>query len=120
MPIQNEELNQFKPGESGNPSGRPRGTKNLSTILREMLQEEIEVDVNGNKEKKTLSDVLVRKLIQKANSGDVRALTEIFDRTEGKAKQEIDQKTEHSGSIDITWEEPKIQPGQHKGPVSDI
>lgn len=35
-------------------------------------------------------------------------------------KAEVDQKTEHSGSIDITWEEPKVQPGQHKGPVSDI
>lgn len=89
MPIQNEELNQFKPGESGNPSGRPRGTKNLSTILREMLQEEIEVDVNGKKEKKTLSDVLVRKLLKKANDGDVRAIQEVFDRTEGKAKQEV-------------------------------
>lgn len=32
-----------------------------------------------------------------------------------KDKQEIDQKTEHSGSIDITWEEPKVQHSPDKG-----
>ena len=35
-------------------------------------------------------------------------------------KQEIDQKTEHSGSIDITWEEPDLRPRQDQGPTSDI
>lgn len=27
---------QFKPGESGNPAGKPKGTKHLSTIIREI------------------------------------------------------------------------------------
>lgn len=30
-------------------------------------------------------------------------------------KQEIDQKTEHSGSIDITWQEPQIPDTDNKG-----
>lgn len=30
-------------------------------------------------------------------------------------KQEIDQKTEHSGSIAITWEDPKLPDSQDKG-----
>lgn len=30
-------------------------------------------------------------------------------------KQEIDQKTEHSGSIDITWQEPPVSNSDDKG-----
>lgn len=32
-----------------------------------------------------------------------------------KDKQEIDQKTEHSGSIDITWQEPPVPNSDDKG-----
>lgn len=93
-----------------NKEGRPKGSKNLSTILREMLNEEVEVSIDGRKEKRTFQDVIIRKLIKKANDGDMRAIQEIFDRIEGKATQSIDQKTEHSGGIDITWAEPPKKP----------
>ena len=38
MPFPNTET-QFKPGESGNPNGRPAGSKNLATIIRELEDE---------------------------------------------------------------------------------
>ena len=38
---------QFKPGESGNPKGRPKGTKNLATDLSEELAEMIVVNEGG-------------------------------------------------------------------------
>lgn len=85
MAIPNEELNQFKPGQSGNPEGRPKGTKNLSTILREMLELEIEVDGV----KITQKDAIIKQLIKKSTAGELNAIQEVFDRTEGKAKQEI-------------------------------
>lgn len=78
---------QFKPGQSGNPKGRPVGARGLSTILREMLEEEIDVNIDGTKQRKQFGDVIIRKLLKKANDGDIRAITEIFDRVEGKAKQ---------------------------------
>jgi len=90
MPIPNEHLNQFKEGESGNPNGRPKGSRNLSTILKEMLEEEIEVEIQGKKEKRQFQEVIIRKLLKKANDGDIRAIEQIFDRTEGKAKQTVD------------------------------
>lgn len=30
---------QFKPGQSGNPSGRPKGSKSLKTYVQEMLRD---------------------------------------------------------------------------------
>jgi hypothetical protein len=32
---------QFKPGQSGNPSGRPKGSQNLQTLFNKVLDEEI-------------------------------------------------------------------------------
>lgn len=55
MPFPNKDT-QFKKGESGNPLGKPVGTKSLSTILKNMLEEEIDVELeDGTKQKKTLS-----------------------------------------------------------------
>jgi len=83
-----------------NKEGRPKGSRNLSTILKEMLSEEIEVVVDGKKEKKQFQDLIIRKLLKKANDGDIRAITEIFDRVEGKAKQEISMNLETRKSVD--------------------
>lgn len=92
-----ENLKPFKKGDDArrNMEGRPKGSRSLSTILREMLDESIEVIENGKKTKKQFKDVLIRKLLKKANDGDMRAIQEIFDRVEGKSKQEI----EHSGEL---------------------
>ena len=94
-----ENLKPFKEGESGNPHGRPKGTRNLSTILKAMLEEDVEVVIDGKKERRQFQEVIIRKLLKKANDGEIRAIIEIFDRVEGKAKQEI--ATEHSGTIEI-------------------
>lgn len=80
-----DNLTPFEPGESGNPAGRPKGTKNLSTILREMLELEIEEDGV----KITQKDAIIKKLIKQSTAGNLRAIQEVFDRTEGKAKQEF-------------------------------
>lgn len=99
---ENIEPYKMKPGETLNPAGRPKGSRNLSTILKEMLDEEIEVNIDGIKSRKQFKEVIIRKLLKKANEGDLRAIQEIFDRVEGKAKQEIEQ----SGGIKIQFADP--------------
>jgi hypothetical protein len=42
---------RFKPGRSGNPRGRPSGSKNLSTLLNEALNEPVIVAENGGQRK---------------------------------------------------------------------
>lgn len=86
----------WKEGDpSPNPSGRPKGSKNLSTILKAMLEEDVEVVIDGKKERRQFQEVIIRKLLKKANDGEIRAIKEIFDRVDGKSKQEV----QHSGEI---------------------
>ncbi len=77
---------RFKPGQSGNPGGRPK-TKLLTQAYRELLEQ---VDP---KERKTLAQKLARKAVQQALKGNLAALKEITDRTEGKSVQPLS----HSG-----------------------
>ena len=49
MPV--HPAHKFKPGQSGNPKGRPKGAKNESTILREIFERKIESQT-GNRSRK--------------------------------------------------------------------
>ncbi len=73
----------FVPGQSGNPSGRPR-TRGLVSPLRAKMAE---VGPDG----RSLEDRLVGVLIQEALKGGQRlaAVAVIFDRLEGRAHQQI-------------------------------
>ena len=48
---------QFKPGQSGNPRGRPKGARNESSILREIFERKIESRSGGRSRKITILDV---------------------------------------------------------------
>jgi hypothetical protein len=75
---------RFKPGQSGNPKGRPKSIT-LSEAYRKMLSQVDETDP----ERRTRAEVLAEQMYIKASSGDVSALREIADRVEGKARQTI-------------------------------
>jgi hypothetical protein len=79
-------LKPFKKGEDErrNTLGRPKKTL-LSEAIREQLAEEM-----PNAPERTVAEVIARTLIKLAISGDVQAIREIADRTEGKPKQAID------------------------------
>lgn len=66
---------QFKKGQSGNPNGRPRGTKNLKTDLLEELQEQIRIKEGGTSRTVSKQRAMVKSLIAKAMQGDPRAAT---------------------------------------------
>jgi hypothetical protein len=84
---------QFKSGQSGNPRGRPRGTKNLATDLQEELSSKIIVR-EGNQERTVSKQrALIKSLSSKALSGDIRAintLVRMIERTLPDEPPEID------------------------------
>jgi len=91
----NENLKPFKKGQSGNPKGKPKGTRNRSTILKKWIKVRVKIKDKANPSLKevrgTVEDEIVLALISKARSGDVQAIKEIMDTLYGKIpdKQQI-------------------------------
>jgi Family of unknown function (DUF5681) len=65
---------RFQKGRSGNPRGRPRGAKNLSTLLNEALNERVLVAANRGRRKITKQQAMITQLVNKAAQGDWRAI----------------------------------------------
>jgi len=64
---------RFQPGHSGNPRGRPSGTRNLETDLREELNEQISVRIGDRSRKVSKQRAILMALMAKALKGDTRA-----------------------------------------------
>lgn len=73
----------FKPGQSGNPAGRPRDA--ITPHLRELAQEQA-----PGKDKRTYGRMVAEMLYAEALGGNVQAAKEILDRLDGKPRQAVD------------------------------
>ena len=66
---------RFKPGQSGNPRGRPKGTKNLKTDLMEELGEKIVIREGDRSQKVSKQRAVVKSLVARTLKGDARSAT---------------------------------------------
>ena len=85
-------------GEIRNPKGKPKGTKNRATLLRQWIEANTKVKdpTSGKEIKVTFEDKIELAIILKALKGDVAAYKEIKDTLYGKLAEKIETK-----SIDI-------------------
>jgi hypothetical protein len=65
---------QFQKGQSGNPKGRPRGSRSLAAVLTEVLTEKVTVTENGKRRRITKLQVASTQLVNKAATGNVAAM----------------------------------------------
>ena len=70
---------QFRRGQSGNPRGRPKHTRNLKTDLAEELASPISITVQGRAATVSKQKALIMALMTKAMKGDTRAQAMIFN-----------------------------------------
>ncbi len=84
-----------KNDERINKEGRPKGSKNRSTILRKWLEtkEKIKNPITGEMESVTVEDAVILALIAKARKGDVAAIREILDSNYGKLTDRLELDT---------------------------
>jgi len=80
-------------GESGNPNGRPKGSKNRSTIARKWLEvnQSLKNPITGENETMSQEDLMTLALIKKAREGDVNAYKALMDSGYGAPVQQIEQ-----------------------------
>jgi hypothetical protein len=80
---------RFTKGRSGNPRGRPRGAKNLKTLLSEALNECVIVTENGGRRKVTKREAIITQLVNRSATADWRAikiLLELVREIEGQSE----------------------------------
>ena len=70
---------RFRKGSSGNPKGRPKGTKNLSTDLNEVLQERITVREGDRNKRMSKQRAIVMTLVTKTLKGDQRSANTLLN-----------------------------------------
>jgi hypothetical protein len=81
-----DKRDSLKPFEKGHKlaTGRPKGSKNKSTIFKEMLASKLNGDL-------TVEQELVTKLYEAMQGGDLKAIDLILNGAFGKDKQVVEQ-----------------------------
>ncbi len=70
---------QFPPGQSGNPKGRPKGSKNVHHVLSKILNEKITVTDAGKKMVVEKLEGAMRVLVNKSFEGRPQLLKLLLD-----------------------------------------
>lgn len=88
-----ENLIPYKKGQSGNPKGRPVGSKNRSTIAKKWLsvEQDLKNPLTGEKENMSQEDLMTLALIKKAREGDTQAYQKLLDSAYGAPLQQVIQ-----------------------------
>ena len=70
---------QFKPGQSGNPRGRKKGVKNVTTIFNNALYKPVKIRIAGRVRTLPKIEAIVEVMMNKALAGDIAAVSKIIE-----------------------------------------
>ncbi|MEP7173813.1 MAG: DUF5681 domain-containing protein [Aestuariivirga sp.] len=62
---------QFKPGQSGNPKGRPKGSVSMGKLLEKWMNTKISVVIDGKKINQTYRELIPLNLLRHAAKGSI-------------------------------------------------
>ena len=65
---------QFMAGKSGNPKGRPKGSRTVGAVLQDIIRQKIAVTENGKTRRIPALEVMLRRLANDAMRSDPRAI----------------------------------------------
>lgn len=95
-----ENLKPFQKGHTLTKGiGRPKGSKSLTTLLREAMDKPLSIKTKkGEEETKTVAEWIVGSLIKKSIEGEIKATKEVLDRLDGKTVQVV----ENTKTLDLS------------------
>ncbi len=79
---------RFQKGQSGNPKGRPKGSKNFGAVLGREMRKRVTITENGKTHRVTAQEVIARRLTHDSMKGTIRAI-ELLTRLLGSAEAEL-------------------------------
>src|ERR1017187_9898279 len=68
---------QFRPGQSGNPKGRPKAANSLVSLIHTACNETVRVKEGNRYRRISKMEVGLKHLLNKVASGDIRAIKEV-------------------------------------------
>ena len=80
---------RFRPGQSGNPKGRPKGVHNFRTDVQATLKAPVKVTREGKRRKLSTQEAALLRLREKALGGDARALDRLLGLAQAYNNEEL-------------------------------
>lgn len=65
---------RFRVGQSGNPNGRPKGSRSVGAVLQAIINQRVTVSENGRTRRIRAIEIMFRRLANDAMRSDPRAL----------------------------------------------
>ena len=84
---------RFKPGQSGNPKGRPKGVRNFKTDVEKTLSAPVKVTRDGKPKKVSTQEAALLRLREKALGGDARALDRLLGLAQAYGNEDFGRTT---------------------------
>lgn len=65
---------RFKPGQSGNPRGRPKGSKSLAEDVRRQMRKTAVVTIDGKPTRRTYQELMAQRIAHDGAKGSLKAI----------------------------------------------
>lgn len=90
---------QFKKGQSGNKAGRPKRSRNVSTVLAEQLDKPLQFRVGDRTMVLPARTVLMWRLVEKGALGSLKAIEMAFKYEIARMAAEVDRNERGAGGV---------------------
>ena len=91
---------RFRPGQSGNPRGRPKRARGLAGLVARALAERVEAKENGRRRRITKLEAAVKQLVNRAASGEARATQLLLALIQANEARPAQQDADRLGDAD--------------------
>jgi|GEM_PF-3104847 len=80
---------RFKPGQSGNPRGRPKGSISLTNALVKLLNKKVRVTLDGKMKSLSQSEIIAMQVMSEATKKDLNYIKFIAQQTQNHPEMQM-------------------------------